>query len=63
MGRIFSCVSCRAILEEIRLADGSLVVVCITCDTIGNAHEVALGASLIPADSGKLRTPRQRRAS
>jgi hypothetical protein len=50
-------------LEEIRLADGSLVVVCITCDTIGNAHEVALGASLIPADSAKRRAPRQRRAS
>jgi hypothetical protein len=38
------------------------VVVCITC-TIGNAHEVALGASLIPADSAKLRAPRQRPAS
>jgi hypothetical protein len=55
MARLFFCVVCRAELEQVRIAGGSTVVVCITCDTIGNAHEVVHGARLIPVDSRRKR--------
>ena len=54
MARILCCVHCRAVLEEIMLADRSVVVVCIGCEMIGNAREVALGAPLIAAEFGLL---------
>jgi len=51
MAKILWCAHCRTVLEEVTLHDRSVVVLCIGCDLVGNAGEVALGARLVPADA------------
>jgi hypothetical protein len=53
MARIVCCWACRVELEPIRLADGSSAILCVACDVIGFAHEVALGGPLVPAETAK----------
>ena len=46
--RVLVCTSCRCTLEQIEVANGRAVAICITCESIGNVHEIALGARATP---------------
>lgn len=54
------CIYCGVELAPFTLADGSVAVVCVGCDLIGEADDVARGARLAPADTPKPR-PADRR--
>jgi hypothetical protein len=56
------CSYCRCALERIEVANGGAVVVCLICDEIGNADEVAAGARLRPAAQFKRRPLGTRRS-
>ena len=43
--RVLCCWMCRVELEEIPLADGRAAVICVGCDLIGVADEVALAVN------------------
>jgi len=46
MARLFGCRICRIELARIELADGTVALVCSTCDVIGLEHEAARGGPL-----------------
>ena len=46
MAKLFGCRLCAVELERVALADGSVVVFCVTCDTIGVEQEVTLGGPM-----------------
>lgn len=47
---VLACVECRCELERIPLASGRAVVVCLSCEMIGDEREVAHGAKLVPLE-------------
>src|SRR2546430_14243586 len=49
MAKLFCCRLCRIEIEPIALADGMVALVCVDCDLIGLAHEVAEGGRMWPA--------------
>jgi hypothetical protein len=49
MVKRFSCRLCLIEIEPIALADGTAAVVCVDCDLMGLAHEVAAGSPMRPA--------------
>jgi hypothetical protein len=49
MAKLFICRFCVAELTRVELADGTAALVCIDCDAIGLAHEIAHGAPMSPA--------------
>ena len=44
--RALVCTSCRCTLEHIEVGKGRAMVFCVACEGVGNADEIALGASL-----------------
>jgi hypothetical protein len=54
--RVLLCIGCRCELTHLAIGNGGLVVVCIACETIGNAREIAEGQKLRPVAP----TPRRR---
>jgi hypothetical protein len=50
MAKLLCCRLCRVEMRPIAFAEGRAVLVCVDCDMIGLAHEVARGATLGPAD-------------
>ena len=46
MPKLLCCRGCRIELERITLADGSAVLLCVPCDTVGIEHEVLLGGPM-----------------
>jgi hypothetical protein len=57
MIKFFCCRRCLVEIEPIKLADGTAALVCIDCDLIGLAHEVAEGGRVWAA--GTRRAPKQ----
>jgi hypothetical protein len=49
MAKLFACRLCMAELARIELADSTAALVCVDCDAIGLAHEIARGAPMWPA--------------
>jgi hypothetical protein len=49
MAKPFSCRLCMVEIEPLALADGTAALVCVDCDIIGLAHEVAHDARMWPA--------------
>jgi hypothetical protein len=49
MTKIFCCRFCAVQCEPLKLADGSTVLLCTTCDLIGVEREVAQGGPMWPA--------------
>jgi hypothetical protein len=49
MAKLFICRFCVAELTRVELADGTAALVCVDCDAIGLAHEIAHGAPMWPA--------------
>jgi hypothetical protein len=49
MAKLFACRLCMIELLRVELADGTAALVCVDCDAIGLAHEIAHGASMWPA--------------
>jgi hypothetical protein len=49
MAKLFICRFCVAELTRVELADGTAALVCVDCDAIGLAHEIAHGALMWPA--------------
>lgn len=60
MARLFCCRLCRVELAPIALADGRAVLVCVDCDTIGLAHEIAQGAKMGAAGLRVAKAPEKR---
>lgn len=50
MPRLTACRFCRVELETVALASGRAMVVCVTCQTMGFAHEAAHGAPHWPVE-------------
>ncbi len=46
MPRLRCCLSCFVELDRIALADGSVVLMCAPCDTIGVEREIAIGGRM-----------------
>jgi hypothetical protein len=46
MASLFCCRRCVVEIEPIGLADGTAALVCVACDVIGLAHEVAQGGPM-----------------
>jgi hypothetical protein len=59
MAKLFCCRLCRVEMAPIALADGRAVLLCVDCDLIGHAHEVARGATMRTAG---LRATKRRRS-
>lgn len=57
------CSYCRCALEKVEVANGRAVVVCLICDEVGNADEIAAGGRLGPAAQFKRRPLGVRRTS
>ena len=57
MIKFFCCRRCLVEVEPIKLADGTAALICIDCDLIGLAHEIAEGGRVWAA--GTRRAPRQ----
>jgi hypothetical protein len=53
MARIVSCRICRVECERVPLAGGRAALICVTCDLVGLAHEIELGAPASPAEQGR----------
>ena len=54
MAKVFFCCRlCRVEIEPIALADGTAALICIDCDRIGLAHEVARRGPLWSAGAAK----------
>jgi hypothetical protein len=49
MAKLVICRLCVAELARVELADGTVALVCVDCDAIGLAHEIAHGAPMWPA--------------
>jgi hypothetical protein len=49
MAVLHGCLTCRVEMESVALADGSAVLVCVTCDTIGVTSEAGIGGRRWPA--------------
>ena len=49
MAKLLTCRCCVVELVQVELADGTAALVCVDCDAIGLAHEVARGAPMWPA--------------
>jgi hypothetical protein len=49
MAKLFICRFCVVELTQVELADGTAALVCVDCDAIGLAHEIAHGAPTWPA--------------
>jgi hypothetical protein len=49
MASLFCCRRCVVEIEPVELADGTAALVCVACDVIGLAHEVAHGGPMWPA--------------
>ena len=56
MIKIFCCRRCQVEIEPIKLADGTAALICIDCDVIGLAHEIAEGGRVWAA--GTRRAPK-----
>jgi hypothetical protein len=64
MAKLFHCRFCMVEIEALALADGSAALICVDCDVIGLAHEVARGAAMWRAGlRRKTAPPGQRRQS
>ncbi len=61
MVKFFCCRRCLVEIEPIKLADGTAALVCIDCDLIGLAHELAEGGPVWAA--GTNRGPQRRSKS
>jgi hypothetical protein len=63
MAKLSICRFCVAELMRVELADGTAALVCINCDAIGLAHEIAHGAPMWPAGlSADVRAADKRRS-
>jgi len=49
MAKPFACRLCVVELTRVELADGTAALVCVDCDAVGLAHEIAHGAPMWPA--------------
>jgi hypothetical protein len=49
MAKLFACRFCVVELTQVELADGTAALLCVDCDAIGFAHEIAHGAPMWPA--------------
>jgi len=49
MAKLFACRFCVVELTKVELADGTAALLCVDCDAIGLAHEIARGAPMWPA--------------
>jgi hypothetical protein len=52
MAKFLCCRICLVEMERVKLADGSVVVVCGACDVIGVEREVARGGPVWVASMG-----------
>jgi hypothetical protein len=57
--RALVCTSCRCTLESIEVANGRAMVICIACEGVGNADEIALGAALTAFEQPPRRRKRE----
>lgn len=46
MAKLFTCRFCVVELTRVELAGGTAALVCVDCDAIGLAHEIAHGAPM-----------------
>ena len=49
MAKLHCCTGCFIEMDRVALADGSMVLLCVTCDTIGVEQEIAIGGRSWPA--------------
>jgi hypothetical protein len=59
--RALLCSYCRCELVQVQIANGRAVAVCLICDEIGNADEVAAGRPIGPAAQIRHRSAKARR--
>ena len=60
--RALVCVACRCELDRMEVGQGRAIVICLACEAIGHADEIALGARLIGiGDEAPRRSPDARR--
>jgi hypothetical protein len=57
MIKFFCCRRCLVEIEPIKLADDTAALICIDCDLVGLAHEIAEGGRVWAA--GTRRAPKQ----
>jgi hypothetical protein len=57
MIKFFCCRRCLVEIEPIKLADGTAALICIDCDLVDLAHEIAEGGRVWAA--GTRRAPKQ----
>ncbi|MDI3468964.1 MAG: hypothetical protein OJF62_001027 [Pseudolabrys sp.] len=61
--RTLLCSYCRCELAQIQVANGRAVAVCLICEEVGNADEVAAGRPIGPAARIRRRPAKARRSA